>query len=85
MFTYDDMIMMLSLKVTHFRIYVFKLLKLNLCVSTAFIIKPEVVGMMMMAQCLSSRNPTEKYSISHSYVSVSSSEDADVGHDGDLH
>ena len=57
MFTYDDMIMMLSLKVTHYEIYVFKSFKLNLCMSTAFIIKPEVAGMMTMTQCLSSRDP----------------------------
>ena len=38
-----------------------------------------------MTQCLSSRDPTEKSSISHSYVSMSSSEDAGVGHSGDLH
>ena len=38
-----------------------------------------------MTQCLSSRDPTEKSSISHSYVSVSSSEDAGIKHGGDLH
>ena len=53
--------------------------------STTFKIKLEVARMMTMAQCLSSRDPTEKSSISHSYVSVSSSEDVDVGHGGDLH
>ena len=62
-----------------------KLLKLNLYLSTAFIIKPEVAGTMTMTRCLSSRDPTEKFSISHSYVSVSSSEDVDVGLRGDLH
>ena len=62
-----------------------KLLKLNLYLSTVFIIKPEVAGMMTMTQCLSSRNPTEKSSISHSYVSVSSLEDVNVGYGGDLH
>ena len=44
-----------------------------------------MVGTMTMTQCLSSGDPTEKSSISHSYVSVSSSEDVDVGHSGDLH
>ena len=53
--------------------------------STAFIIKPKVAGMMKITQCLSSRDPTEQSSISHSYVSMSSSEDAGVGHGGDLH
>ena len=55
--------------------------------STVFIIKPEVAGTMTMkmTQCLSSRNPTEKSGISHSYVSVSSLEDVDVGQSGDLH
>ena len=48
MFTYDDMIMMLSVKVTRFGIYVLKSLKLNLCMFTAFIIKPEVAGTMTM-------------------------------------
>ena len=38
-----------------------------------------------MTQCLSTRDPIEKSSISHSYVSVLSSEDVDVGHGGDLH
>ena len=52
--------------------------------STIFIIKPEVAGTMTMTQCLSSHDPTEKSSISHSYVSVSSSEDAGVGHGSDL-
>ena len=52
---------------------------------TVFIIKPEVAGMMTMTQCLSSHDPTKKSSISHSYISVSSSEDVDVGHGGDLH
>ena len=62
-----------------------KSLKLNLYLFTAFIIKPEVVRTMTMTQCLSSHDPTEKSSISHSYVSMSSSEDVDVGHGGDLH
>ena len=61
------------------------LLKLNLCMSTAFIIKSEVARTMTMTQCLSSHDPTEKSSISHSYVSMSSSEDAGIGHSGDLH
>ena len=43
-----------------------KFLKLNLCMSTIFIIKPEVVGTMRMTQYLSSHNPTEKSCISHS-------------------
>ena len=38
-----------------------------------------------MTQCLSSCDPTEKSSISHSYVSVSFLEDVNVGHGGDLH
>ena len=38
----------------------------------------------MMTQCLSSHDPIEKSNISHSYVSVSSSEDAGVGHGGDI-
>ena len=62
-----------------------ELLKLNLCMITIFIIKPEVAGMMTITQCLSSHDPTEKSSISHFYVFVSSSEDADVGHDGHIH
>ena len=41
---------------------------------TIFIIKLEVAEMMTMTQCLSSRDSTEKFSISHSYVSMSSSE-----------
>ena len=69
MFTYDVMIMILSLKVICFGIYVLKSLKLNLCMFTAFIIKPKMAGTLTMTQCLSSRNPTEKSSISHSYVS----------------
>ena len=52
---------------------------------TIFIIKFEVAGTMMMTQCLSSCDPIEKSSIFHSYVSVSSSEDAGVGHSGDIH
>ena len=52
---------------------------------TVFIIKPEVAGMMTMTQCLSSHDPIEKSSISHSYISVSSSEAASVGHGGDIH
>ena len=40
---------------------------------------------MTMTQCLSSRDPTEKFSIFHSYISMSSSEDAGVGHGGDFH
>ena len=52
--------------------------------STIFIIKPKVAGTMTMTQCLSSRDPAEKFSISHSYVFVSSSEVAGVGHDGDF-
>ena len=62
-----------------------KLLKLNLYLSTVFIIKPEVARTMTMTQCLSSRDPTEKSSISHFYVSVSSSEDVDVRYGGNLH
>ena len=46
--------------------------------------KTEVARMTMMTQCLSSRDPTEKPCISHSYVSMSSSEDVGVGHGGDL-
>ena len=61
-----------------------ELLQLNLCMFTIFIIKPEVAGTMTITQCLSSRDPIEKLSIYHSYASVSSSEDAGVGHDGDL-
>ena len=49
-----------------------------------FIIKPEVAETTTMAQCLSSRDPTTKSSISHSYVSVSSSKDAGVEHGGDI-
>ena len=62
-----------------------KLLKLNLYLSTVFANKPEVAGMMTMTLYLSSHDPTEKSSISHSYVSVLSSKDVDVGHGGDLH
>ena len=47
--------------------------------------KTEVAGTTTMTQCLSSRDPTEKSGISHSYISVSSSEDAGVEHSGDLH
>ena len=85
MFTYDDMIIMLSLKVTRFEIYVFKSLKLNLCMSTAFTIKPELAGTMTMTQCLSSTDPSEKSSIFHSYIFVLFLEDACIRHDGDLH
>ena len=53
--------------------------------STVFIIKPKVAGMMTMTQCLSSCDPTDKSSISHSYVFMSSSEDAGVEHSGDIH
>ena len=35
--------------------------------------------------CQSHKNPIEKSSISHSYVSVSSSKDVSIGHDGDFH
>ena len=52
---------------------------------TVFIIKPEVAGTMTVTQCLSSRDPTKKSSIFHSYVSVLSSEDVGVGHGGDIH
>ena len=52
---------------------------------TTFITKPEVAGTMTTTQCLSSRNPTEKSSISHPYIFVSSLEDAGVEHGGDLH
>ena len=62
-----------------------KFLKLNLCMSTVFIIKPEVVRTMTMTQWLSSRDPTEKSCIPHSYVFVSSLEDADIGHGGHIH
>ena len=61
-----------------------KFLKLNLCMSTIFIIKPKVARAMMMTQWLSSRDPTEKSYISHSYISVSFSEDDSVEHGGDL-
>ena len=48
--------------------------------------KIEVAGMTtMMTQCLSSCDPTEKSSISHCNVLMLSSEDAGVGHSGDLH
>ena len=57
-----------------------KSLKLNLCMSAAFIIKPEVARIMTVTQCLSSRDPTEKSSISHSYISVSSSDRVDGIH-----
>ena len=53
--------------------------------STAFLIKPEVAGTMTMTQCLFSHDPTEKFSISHSYISVLSSKDAGIGHGGDFH
>ena len=62
-----------------------KSLKLNLCMSTTFIIKPEVAGTMTIPQSLLSHDPTKKYSISHSYIFMSSSEDASVGHDGDFY
>ena len=62
----------------------FKTLKWNLCIFTIFIIKPEVAEMMTMTHQLSSSDPTEKSYISHSHVSVSSSEDAIKQH-GDLH
>ena len=45
----------------------------------------EVARMTTMTQYLSSRDPTEKSSISHFYVSMLSSEDAGVEHSGDLH
>ena len=38
-----------------------------------------------MTLYLPSHDPTEKSSISHSYVSMSSSEDVDVEHGGDLY
>ena len=44
-----------------------------------------MAGTTKMTQCLSSHDPTEKSSISHSYISMSSSEDAGVGHSGNLH
>ena len=47
--------------------------------------KTKVAGTTTMTQCLSSRDPTEKSGISYSYIFVSSSEDANVGHSGDLH
>ena len=50
-----------------------------------FIIKLEVAETMTMTQCLFSHDPIEKSSISHSYISVSSSEDAGVRHGGDIH
>ena len=53
--------------------------------SIVFIIKPEVAGTTTMTYCLSSRDPTEKYSISHSYVFMSYLEDAGIRHSGDLH
>ena len=50
-----------------------------------FINKPEVARTMMMTLYLSSHDPTEKSSISHSYIFVSSSDDVNVGHGGDLY
>ena len=50
-----------------------------------FINKTEVDGTTTMAQYFSSRDPTEKSIISHSYISMSSSEDAGVGHNDDFH
>ena len=47
--------------------------------------KTEVAGTTTMTQCLSSRDPTEKSSISNSYIFLSSLEDAGVEHSGDLH
>ena len=86
MFTYDVYEFNVKLKINPLRnLCSQELLKLNLCMFTAFIIKPEVAGTTMMTQCLSSRDPTEKSSISHSYIFVSSLEDVDVGHGGDLH
>ena len=62
-----------------------KLLKIELIYVHYFYNKTKVTGTIMMTQCLSSRDPTEKSSISYSYVSMSSSENADVRHSGDLH
>ena len=62
-----------------------KIIKIELIYVHRFYNKIEVAGTMTMIQCLSNRDPTEKSSISHSYVSVPSSEDVDVGHGGDLH
>ena len=53
--------------------------------SAVSITKPEVAGTMMMTWCLSSRDPTEKFSISHSYVFVLSSEDASIRHGSEFH
>ena len=72
MFNYDDIIMMLCLKTTCFGVKFLKSLKLNWYMFIVFIIKPEVAG--TMTQCLSTHDPIEKSNISHSYISVSSSE-----------
>ena len=56
-----------------------KSLKLNLCMFTIFINKPEVAEITTVTQQLSSRDPTEKSSISHSYIYMLSLEDAGVG------
>ena len=52
---------------------------------TVFIIKLEVVGTMTMTHCLSNRDPTKKSSISHSHISMLSSEDAGVKHGDNIH
>ena len=44
------MFMRLNLKETHFRTYVSKSLKLNLCMSTIFTNKPEVAGTTTVTQ-----------------------------------
>ena len=50
-----------------------------------FINKTEVDGTTTMAQYFSSRYLTKKSIFSHSYISMSSSEDAGVRHSGDFH
>ena len=52
---------------------------------TIFINKTEVAGMTTMTQYLSSGDPIEKSSISHSYISMLSSEDVGVRHGGGFH
>ena len=54
----------------------FKTLKIEFMHVHLFIIKLEVAEMTIMTLKLSSPNPTEKSCISHSRVSMSSSEDA---------
>ena len=52
---------------------------------TIFINKTEVAGTTTLTQYLSSHDPTEKSNIYRSNFSMSSSEDASIGHGGDFY